>query len=272
MSKRNEDKALIKSLYKYMLEKYKKSDKKDAAQAVVADVLDANHVAEVDPNKIPSKKNSVMSKASPYREAKKIATKEKGQKGVHTSGGFSGLQREGRSQAGNEITSRAPKAGNKYLKEMHHERGKEMHREKLKELKAMPKPNLTKSQKGVHDTRAEYGNAGQSRAGAYAATARRAKSYKAPGSKEVHNFNMESAKQIHKEKLKELKAMPKPNLPKNEETAKVKALATKKIKKPKVKGVKRLKNYMKKNNRCWDGYEPTPGKKPYSEGSCKKKG
>lgn len=24
-------------------------------------------------------------------------------------------------------------------------------------------------------------------------------------------------------------------------------------------------------NRCWDGYEPTPGKKAYSKGSCKKK-
>lgn len=45
--------------------------------------------------------------------------------------------------------------------------------------------------------------------------------------------------------------------------------------KPKVKGVKRLKNYMRKgkdeDGRCWDGYEPTPGKKPYSEGSCRKK-
>lgn len=65
-------------------------------------------------------------------------------KGVHTSGGFSGLEEEGRSQAGNEITSRAPKAGNQYLKEMHHERGKEMHREKIKELKEMPKPKLPK--------------------------------------------------------------------------------------------------------------------------------
>jgi len=27
----------------------------------------------------------------------------------------------------------------------------------------------------------------------------------------------------------------------------------------------------KKSNRCWDGYKPTPGKKPYSEGSCTKK-
>lgn len=27
----------------------------------------------------------------------------------------------------------------------------------------------------------------------------------------------------------------------------------------------------KKEGRCWEGYEPTPGKKPYSEGSCQKK-
>jgi hypothetical protein len=26
-----------------------------------------------------------------------------------------------------------------------------------------------------------------------------------------------------------------------------------------------------KENRCWDGYEPVPGKKAYSNGSCKKK-
>ena len=25
-----------------------------------------------------------------------------------------------------------------------------------------------------------------------------------------------------------------------------------------------------KKTRCWKGYEPVPGKKPYSEGSCKK--
>lgn len=27
----------------------------------------------------------------------------------------------------------------------------------------------------------------------------------------------------------------------------------------------------KKEDRCWDGYEPTPGKEPYSKGSCQKK-
>ena len=26
----------------------------------------------------------------------------------------------------------------------------------------------------------------------------------------------------------------------------------------------------KKKGRCWTGYEPTPGKEPYSEGSCRK--
>lgn len=27
----------------------------------------------------------------------------------------------------------------------------------------------------------------------------------------------------------------------------------------------------KKKGRCWTGYEPTPGKEPYSDGSCRKK-
>jgi len=27
----------------------------------------------------------------------------------------------------------------------------------------------------------------------------------------------------------------------------------------------------KKKGRCWPGYEPTPGKKAYSKGSCRRK-
>ena len=27
----------------------------------------------------------------------------------------------------------------------------------------------------------------------------------------------------------------------------------------------------KKKGRCWAGYEPTPGKKAYSKGSCRRK-
>jgi len=44
----------------------------------------------------------------------------------------------------------------------------------------------------------------------------------------------------------------------------------------KSKGLDKLKKFKddikkKKKSRCWDGYEPTPGKKPYSEDSCRKK-
>lgn len=31
------------------------------------------------------------------------------------------------------------------------------------------------------------------------------------------------------------------------------------------------KNKKSSENRCWEGYEPTPGKKPYAKGSCQKK-
>ena len=27
----------------------------------------------------------------------------------------------------------------------------------------------------------------------------------------------------------------------------------------------------KSGGRCWSGYEPTPGKKPFTKGSCRKK-
>ena len=34
---------------------------------------------------------------------------------------------------------------------------------------------------------------------------------------------------------------------------------------------KKDKKKKKKGSRCWSGYEPTPGKEPYSDGSCRKK-
>lgn len=30
-------------------------------------------------------------------------------------------------------------------------------------------------------------------------------------------------------------------------------------------------NWLEQKSRCWSGYEPTPGKKPYSPNSCRKK-
>ena len=39
-----------------------------------------------------------------------------------------------------------------------------------------------------------------------------------------------------------------------------------KVKKPKSKPKPR----MKPKRRCWSGYKPTPGKKPFTKGSCMK--
>jgi hypothetical protein len=52
----------------------------------------------------------------------------------------------------------------------------------------------------------------------------------------------EKAKKYHEKNLANLKQMPSPDLPKSE---------------------------IEKKDRCWEGYEPTPGKKAYSKGSCK---
>ena len=40
------------------------------------------------------------------------------------------------------------------------------------------------------------------------------------------------------------------------------------VKMAKVK--KSRKKKTKKRGRCWKGYKPTPGKTPYSKGSCRK--
>jgi hypothetical protein len=38
-----------------------------------------------------------------------------------------------------------------------------------------------------------------------------------------------------------------------------------------IKAYKARKTKKGKDDRCWEGYEPVPGKKPYSEGSCRPK-
>ena len=44
--------------------------------------------------------------------------------------------------------------------------------------------------------------------------------------------------------------------------------------KPKKKGMgkkgKKMGGKMGGKGRCWDGYKPTPGKKPFTKGSCMK--
>jgi hypothetical protein len=58
--------------------------------------------------------------------------------------------------------------------------------------------------------------------------------------------------------------------------AKEKSPATRVSNMNKSKGLDKLKEFKgnlekKKKDRCWKEYEPTPGKEPYSEGSCRKK-
>jgi hypothetical protein len=72
-------------------------------------------------------------------------------KGVHSSGGFTGLEEKGQSQAGRNIERATEKDTPEHMKSFYHGRGKQMHEDKLAELKAMPKPKLTKSaQSGMH--------------------------------------------------------------------------------------------------------------------------
>lgn len=66
--------ALIKSVYKGILKNLKNRPYQDEAKAVVRDILDPNNVAQVDPDKIPSKKTNIMNKA---KDAKKGVEKLK---------------------------------------------------------------------------------------------------------------------------------------------------------------------------------------------------
>jgi len=60
---KQELKILVKSIYKAVLKKYKESSSyTEEAQEVVADILDPNYEAEIDPNKIPPRRESVMNK------------------------------------------------------------------------------------------------------------------------------------------------------------------------------------------------------------------
>jgi hypothetical protein len=68
------------------------------------------------------------------------------QQGVHTSGGFSGLEEKGQSQAGRNIQRATEPQPNLHLKALYHNRGVEAHRKILNTLKAMPKPNLPKTE------------------------------------------------------------------------------------------------------------------------------
>lgn len=151
------------------------------------------------------------------------------EKGVHTQNKAAS---QGRSSAGVEARFaagvKADKGAGKFMQDVAGkkvENAKKIHSDKLAELKAMPKPNLTKSvtrdehEKGVHNVLPKYEKGkgvthGSSHAGLLVAGAHR--DAEKPKLKDYNTMKISTAKKQHTEKLAELKAMPKPNLTKKE--------------------------------------------------------
>ena len=73
---KEEMKDLVKSVYKSILKTLKDKKDKQDAKDVVEDVLDPNHVAEVDPDEVPSVKDKILYK----KDAKSSKSHEKGVK------------------------------------------------------------------------------------------------------------------------------------------------------------------------------------------------
>lgn len=122
---------------------------KDVSVSEIHAQKQANAEAQVGmaPKAPPMKGIQKLKKFMDNSAMKKNATKQfthKDIKGVHTSGGFSGLEEKGQSQAGRSYERSKEPQPNKYLNQLYSGRAKTMHEEKLKELKEMPKPKLPK--------------------------------------------------------------------------------------------------------------------------------
>lgn len=166
--------------------------KKHAVSHIVRDIEDPNMAAQVPKDHIPASKQPILHKELSVSE-------------IHQQ-----KQANAEAKVGMRPKMNKMMIYGSLMQDENNPKGTH----KLK--KFMEKCEMKKQEKGVHEPKGEYFNAGQSRAGAYNATAQRAKSYKSPGSEEVYNYNTEKAKDLHREKLKDLKEMPKPNLPKSE--------------------------------------------------------
>lgn len=205
----------------------------------------AKTIAYIDMKKKESELEDLFEKDESVEKSTTISKDEyqaqKRQKGVHIAGPtkHSVIDRQkpySVSDAGTAVRNKMPN------------RAKKEHKKVLQEQKQMKRPNLPKSETdmvkakydeglsdnskrnlrsrrdvgantGVHETRAAYGNAGQSKAGAHVASAHRAKQYgtKSNDTGAVQNYHKQSAKQKHHKVLQEQKRMPKPNLPKSEQ-------------------------------------------------------
>jgi hypothetical protein len=170
-------------------------------------------------------------------------------KGVHTPGGFSGLEEKGQSQAGRNIQRAKEPQPNKHMSDLYHGRGKQMHEDKLAEMKAMPKPNLPKSEldktdftnaravarvdrkemepvnpKDVPPPKVSMKKADEKGVHPRASGSHQLKGQSPSGrhirgglgEKDYKAQAQQDVKSLHHKVIAEQKAMPKPNLPKSE--------------------------------------------------------
>jgi hypothetical protein len=164
---------------------------------------------------------------------------KKEEKGVHKPVGKKGVSAAGVQVRGAKGLDKERNAALHGLKGMSLADAKNKHKKVIEEQKKMPKPNLPKSEmaksneKGVHIPLDH--NKGKSHAGL-----RQSINIKTKRGEESKNKIRSEIKDDHKRVLTEARNI-KPNLPKSEMA-----------------------------KRCWDGYKPVEGKKPYSKGSCEK--
>lgn len=130
-------------IVKKIIESLKKNDKlvlkqrKKIAQEISEDLDDADNDAEVDKNSLPVGKKKVLIKGDPKTPRAKYEKKQqigrnRSDRGLREKGVHGTYENRGESMAG----------------QLEGKDRKEEHANKLKELKAMPKPDLTKSNYG----------------------------------------------------------------------------------------------------------------------------
>lgn len=179
--------------------------------------------------KKPSGEGAPPVQAMAANELEKAKPNYRDLKGVHHSGGFSGLEEKGQSQAGRNIERAKEPQPNKHLNQLYHGRGKSMHEEKLQELKDMPKPNLPKSEKM---DKSAGGNPFPKEGGAFRQGDKGHTKSRYAHEKGVSPVSAAASmgkpfdqgtstqrfggKDSAQRRLKELRDMPKPNLPKSE--------------------------------------------------------
>jgi hypothetical protein len=197
------------------------------------------------------------------------------QKGVHLKArGLSSEKHGGTSEAGSYVKRNKAKARdydfNPEPRKVQIEEAKKQHKKVISEQKQMPKPNLPKSE-DLNKARVDEGKSPAMKQVARAYRNKRLKTKKPDGSYKITGTpkeieKAESLYHIHQGGTK-ITSQPITLKEIHEKHGGAKKLESNGFKVvPHQSENKDIKK--SKDGRCWDGYEPTPGKKPYDKGSC----